>query len=91
MGGEYLPSFSGEEIEIARIVLASVTQDVYSIRAKRLGKLIAYCVVDEYESTLNLAMESSTQPLSLEELIGLIDGSRQDDNAQTFRLLDSRD
>ena len=36
MGGEYLPQFGQNEIEIARIVLASVTQDVISIRARRL-------------------------------------------------------
>ena len=87
LGGEYLPSIAEEEIEIARIVLASVTQDVYSIRARRQGKLIVYRVVDEYESTFNLAMESSTQPLSMKELIGLIDGSRQDDDAQTEGLV----
>ena len=32
MGGEYLPAYRRQEIEIARVVLASVTQDVISIR-----------------------------------------------------------
>jgi hypothetical protein len=41
MGGEYLPQFGQNEIEIARIVLASVTQDVISIRARRSDKRIA--------------------------------------------------
>ena len=35
MGGEYLPSFRQGEVEIARIALASVTGDVFSIRARR--------------------------------------------------------
>lgn len=30
MGGEYLPDYQRSEVEIARVVLASVTQDVYS-------------------------------------------------------------
>ena len=78
MGGEYLPSFGEEEIEIARIVLASVTQDVISIRAKRTKKCIRYRVVDEYESEFNLNRKSSANPLTLKELIRLIDGSYQE-------------
>ena len=35
MGGEYLPDYLPGEVEIARIVLASATQDVISIRARR--------------------------------------------------------
>ncbi len=42
MGSEYLPQLEQNEIEIVRIVLASVTQDVISIRARRAGKRIAY-------------------------------------------------
>ncbi|MGP1675526.1 MAG: hypothetical protein ACTS6J_00020 [Burkholderiales bacterium] len=41
MGGEYLPSLGDNEIEIARIVLASVTQDVISVLARRAGARIA--------------------------------------------------
>jgi hypothetical protein len=40
MGGEYLPPLQENEIEIARIVLASVMQDVISIRACRCGGLL---------------------------------------------------
>ena len=35
MSGEYLPDFEGDEVEIARVTLASVTGDVVSIRARR--------------------------------------------------------
>jgi hypothetical protein len=69
MGGEYLPSFGEYEIEIARIVLASVLQDVISIRACRDGGQILYRVVDEYDAAFELAVTRSTSPLSLGELI----------------------
>lgn len=78
MGGEYLPQLGSDEIEIARIVLASVTQDVKSIRARRVGKRINYRIVDEYDSTFKMARKSSAKPLSLMELIELIDGSDQE-------------
>lgn len=80
MGGEYLPGLGGDEIEIARIVLASVTQDVISIRARREGKRIAYRVVDEYEGKFTLARDSSTQPLSLGGLIDLIEQTNHEDD-----------
>ena len=90
MGGEYLPTIGDEEIEIARIVLASVTQDVISVRARRTGKRIAYRVVDEYDTEFAVAKKSSAQPLSLKELIKLIDGTNQDggDSGLVFSVLD---
>jgi hypothetical protein len=75
MGGEYLPQFGQNEIEIVRIVLASVTQDVISIRARRVGKRIAYRVVDEYETEFALAKKTSAEPLSLRQVIRFIDGT----------------
>jgi hypothetical protein len=83
MGGEYLPAFGEEEIEIARIVLASVTQDVISIRARRAKRSIIYRIVDEYESNFTLARKSSAKPLTFRELISFIDGSfHEEDEAQ---------
>ena len=79
MGGEYLPPTGEHEIEIARIVLASVTQDVTSIRARRSGKRIVYRVVDEYGTKFKLGKRWSSAPLTLKELIRLIDGTNQDD------------
>jgi hypothetical protein len=40
MGGEYLPDLAKNEVEIARVVLKSVTMDVISVRARREGDLI---------------------------------------------------
>jgi len=67
MGGEYLPNLSGREVEIARITIASVTQDVTSVYA-RLGKnRIYYRVVYEYEgkTLTEKRTRTSKRPLTL--------------------------
>jgi hypothetical protein len=48
MGGEYLPDMKQEEVAIARITIASTTQDVTSVYARRGKGRIHYRVVDEY-------------------------------------------
>lgn len=70
MGGEYLPSTRGEEVEIARITIASTTQDVTCVYARQVGQRIHYRVVDEYNGdTLSGAgIRTSLRPLSLEQL-----------------------
>ena len=78
MGGEYLPDYAQEELEIARIELDSTTADVISIRAKKDGERIAYSIVDEYETELNVSPKNSEKPLTLAELIGLIDGGSEE-------------
>ncbi len=50
MGGEYLPDFEEDEVEVARIELASVTADVISVRVRKGDKGFHYRVVDEYEN-----------------------------------------
>ena len=85
MGGEYLPDYLPGEVEIARIVLESVTQDVISIRARRRrgGRRILYRVVDEYHEPGRPAWgcrpASSARPLTLGQLIALIEGARHPD------------
>lgn len=70
MGGEYLPNTRGEEVEIARITIASTTQDVTCVYARQVGQRIHYRVVDEYNGdTLSGAgIRTSLRPLSLEQL-----------------------
>jgi len=69
MGGEYLPDRLGEEVEIARITIASTTQDVTCVYAKRGKSRIYYRVVDEYGGdTLNNPRRTSTTPLTLKQL-----------------------
>ena len=71
MGGEYLPSTQKQEVEIARIAIASTTGDVTCIYARCVGGRIHYRVVDEYEGdTLDgNPTRTSLKPLSLEELV----------------------
>jgi hypothetical protein len=73
MGGEYLPDFMDEEIEIARVSLASVLGDVISIRARREGGRVQYRIVDEYETVFRCEPSTSADPLTMGELLGLID------------------
>ncbi len=75
MGGEYLPDGEGEEVEIARVTMESTTQDVISVRARPApdGAGIQYCVVDEYESDFEITPETSREPLTLGELVQLMD------------------
>ena len=70
MGGEYLPNKREKEVEIARIAIASTTQDVTCVYARPVGKRIHYSVVDEYSGdTLDgLAHRTSTKSLTLQQL-----------------------
>ena len=78
MAGEYLPDYLPGEVEVARLVLETVTHDVVSIRARRRGseRRIVYRVVDEFESEFDFSPRSSRQPLSHGELARLIDTLR---------------
>ena len=70
MGGEYLPSTRGEEVEIARITIASTTQDVTCVYARQVGRRIHYRVVDEYngDTLRGSGKRTSTRPLTLKQL-----------------------
>jgi len=82
MGGEYLPPLRLGEVEIARVELASTLSDVISVRARRQGDEIHYSVVDEYpeqhEEGYWLRFRTSTQPLTLRQLVQLIDSADPD-------------
>lgn len=73
MGGEYLPDLDELEVEVARIELASVTSDVFSIRARKYKGRIYYRAVDEYKTIFKLTPSWSKNPLSLKQLIKLIE------------------
>lgn len=80
MGGEYLPKLRPNEIEIARVTLKSTTTDVVSIRARHLKDRIAYRIRDEYDDQgagegYTLRPKTSRLPLTMRELIRLIDGA----------------
>ncbi len=67
MGGEYLPNLAEQEVEVARITIASTTQDVTSVFARRGKRRIYYRVVDEYggETLSGKSTRTSTCPLTL--------------------------
>jgi len=77
MGGEYLPEMLDTEVEIARITIASFTQDVTSVFARRAKHRICYRVVDEYEggTLCGRATRSSVRPLTLGELEAFFNGA----------------
>jgi hypothetical protein len=90
MGGEYLPDYLPGEVEIARLTLDSVTKDVFSIRA-RLGSKeqpILYRVLDEYETEYKVHPDFSQEPLTLRELIGLIDTTQSEIGGIGLDMLD---
>jgi hypothetical protein len=77
MGGEYLPNYCRQEVEVARIALASTTSDVISLRAWPSGSRIKYRVVDEYATEFLLPQQTSRRPFSLRQLIRFLDSVEQ--------------
>jgi hypothetical protein len=73
MGGEYLPNYRREEVEIARITLESTTSDITSLRARPVGSRIKYHLVDEYQTEFSLPQQTSSRPFPLRELIGFLE------------------
>ena len=87
MGGEYLPNLARGATEIARIVLQSTTMDVYSLRARRIGRgkhagRLRFDFVDEYETVWRLRPRYADEPLSLGGVIRLIDTARS--NSESY-------
>ena len=77
MGGEYLPDLAPTEVMIARITIASTTQDVTSVYARRGRGRIHYRVVDEYEGDTLFEKRTriSTRPLTLGQLESFFNGA----------------
>jgi hypothetical protein len=77
MGGEYLPDRKRGEVEIARITIASTTQDVIAVYARQIGRRIHYRVVDEYGGDTQSAnrKRTSVKPLTLEQLVNFFLGA----------------
>ena len=75
LGGEYLTDLEEGEVEIARLELASTTDDVTSVRARRVGDRIYYRVSDEYLENNSYTCSPcwSKHPITLQQLIHLIE------------------
>lgn len=75
LGGEYLPERKPGEVEIARLDLQSVTADAISIRARPTATRIYYRIVDEYDTRIICRPLWSHHPLTLGQLIGMINSA----------------
>ena len=77
MGGEYLPDLMATEVMVARITIASTTQDVTCVYAHRTKHRIHYRVVDEYggDTLSGRSKRTSTRPLTLRQLESFFSGA----------------
>lgn len=75
MGGEYLPPLDDDTTTIADISLKSTTGDVLIVCATFRDGMYSYEALDEYPESggWEVAQQPTPQPLSLRELINLID------------------
>ena len=87
LGGEYLPDLAKREVEIARIVLASVTMDVFSVRVRLRGGRYHHAIRDEYATEFSVRPKTSRAPLTLGGLALLIDTADGQDLESTGRSL----
>jgi hypothetical protein len=76
--GEDLPNLEPGEVEIARVVLRSQRTRVISVRARRLPHRVEVRVADDDGSVLSIhpLLAAVVQPLTKQELLGVIDGIR---------------
>lgn len=79
MGGEYLPDYHAGEQEIARVEVDTSTGDVLSLRARRTRTRYVYRLVDEYEASFDITPTTSRYPLTLREVIHLLDTASSDE------------
>ncbi len=77
MDGEYLPDLTANEVAIMRTTIASTTQDVTSVYARRGRRRIYYRVVDESsgDTLSEKRTRTSLQPLTLGELEAFFNGA----------------
>lgn len=77
MGGEYLADLKSDEVMIARITIASTTQDVTCVYARRGKSRIHYRVVDEYggDTLSGRNTRTSIRPITLGQLETFFNGA----------------
>lgn len=78
ISGQFLPPSHRGEVEIARIAYESTLGDVVSVRARWFRGKIRYRITDDFVGDRNkypygFAPRSSVEPLTMGELIGIID------------------
>lgn len=87
-GGGYLPRLRPREVEIAGLALNSTTGDVISIRALHSPEGVRLRVADEYGTRYRLVRAVWERPLSLADLVDLIDTVRHEGQVGLFSTLD---
>jgi hypothetical protein len=76
MGGEFLPDLYPKEVELCRVVLDSTTMDVFSLRVRKQKYRYVYRIVDEYSEHYILSRKTSTRPLTMRQIIEVLDTCR---------------
>jgi len=76
LGGEYLPPDLPGETTIVRIAMRTVTSDVIEIRARPADRGAFYRIVDEYHTEIEFEPRWSQWPLTMMEVIDMIDSAR---------------
>jgi hypothetical protein len=87
IGGEELPPDEPGEVEIARITLENSLREVTAIRARRDAQeeIYRYRIVDDHsEHEYHPDPATSDQPLSLRELVRMLDTSTFGDSGRTL-------
>lgn len=85
MGGEYLPRLRPNEVEVARVEMPTTTTgDVISVRAREVKGGYRYAVVDEYQSHYRCSPGRTKRPLTLGQLIRLIDTAYRCDEGMDY-------
>ena len=71
--GEYLPDLKRREVELARVVMASASTDVISLRARWGGGRYHYRIVDGCEADCHLCRKTSRRTLTPAQVIEIFD------------------
>jgi hypothetical protein len=76
MGGEFLPDYGEDEVEIARVAMSSTTGDVESVRAlhAKNGR-IGYRIGNEYDTGRRVKPATTARPLTMGQLIRMMDNA----------------
>jgi len=73
LGGEFVPNLGINQTEIVRIWIDSTFGDIVSVRAAMLDAGISYSMHDDHEEKYIINPESSKLPITMQEIINLIE------------------
>lgn len=79
LGGEFVPNLEINQTEIVRIWIDSTFGDIVSVRATMLDSGISYSMHDDHEEKYIINPESSKLPITVQEVINLIETAHIED------------